>query len=733
MASCCHVNAHDLNQPSVSQAVYREDCTQCFDSVRDEPPNKISKLAIPAETEEDRYDTTTRVVCYSCGQDDIDKSSGKLPTVVEGVMKALTFSKREEIKAWEQEFIPCEHTLGLVQHEPKQIESRGNSQCSMCDLRENLWLCLECGVLGCGRSQFGGIGGNSHALAHSDLTSHGVAVKLGSITADGSADIYCYKCNEERTDPDLASHLSHWGINLMGREKTEKSLMEMQVEHNLKWDFSMTTEDGHELVPVFGPGFTGLANLGNSCYLSSIVQCLFALPEFQQRYYHAIKDSPLSQAPAEDLETQMRKLADGILSGRYSQPRNDFIYSPGSPEVPCQKGLAPAMFKHLVGRGHEEFSTMRQQDAFEFLLHVFKLVSLSKHPEGLQNPVQSFRFAVEQRLQCTSCKKVRYRVDEQDNISIPVPTRRLPHSDSTSTSNQFEPVTLTECLENFTGDEIVDFKCPSCGNGDGFSKRSLFKTLPQELVINARRFELINWVPTKLDIPVEVGDGPFDLSSYLSSGRHEGEELLPDHDDSDGMFIPQPEALEQLLSMGFPKTRSEKALHETGNSDPEAAMNWIFAHMEDPDIDEPLVNRTSGGMGSVKQDPLKIGQLGEMGIDESHAKRALAATDGDVNRALDWVFSHPDELEDVDNGHYEEGCDHASGLDTIPAKYELRSIVCHKGSSVHAGSHYVAFVRKALPGQVGLSWVMFNDEKVVKVDDIQEMKKFAYLYFFSRV
>lgn len=29
--------------------------------------------------------------------------------------------------------------------------------------------------------------------------------------------------------------------------------------------------------------------------------------------------------------------------------------------------------------------------------------------------------------------------------------------------------------------------------------------------------------------------------------------------------------------------------------------------------------------------------------------------------------------------------------------------------------------------------MMFNDEKVVEVEDIQEMKKFAYLYFFSRV
>jgi ubiquitin carboxyl-terminal hydrolase 5/13 len=38
-----------------------------------------------------------------------------------------------------------------------------------------------------------------------------------------------------------------------------------------------------------------------------------------------------------------------------------------------------------------------------------------------------------------------------------------------------------------------------------------------------------------------------------------------------------------------------------------------------------------------------------------------------------------------------------------------------------------------LPGQNELSWVMFNDEKVVKFEDFEAMKKSAYLYFFTRV
>lgn len=92
---------------------------------RDEPPQKISKLAIAAETDEDRYVTKTRVVCYPCCQNDLDASRGRLPAVIDGVMKAMTFSKREEVKAWEQEFIPCEHTINLIQGASRQIESKG--------------------------------------------------------------------------------------------------------------------------------------------------------------------------------------------------------------------------------------------------------------------------------------------------------------------------------------------------------------------------------------------------------------------------------------------------------------------------------------------------------------------------------------------------------------------------------------------------------------------------------
>ena len=44
-------------------------------------------------------------------------------------------------------------------------------------------------------------------------------------------------------------------------------MMDQQIEHNLNFDFSVTDERGNAFEPVFGPGLTGLKNLGNRCVL----------------------------------------------------------------------------------------------------------------------------------------------------------------------------------------------------------------------------------------------------------------------------------------------------------------------------------------------------------------------------------------------------------------------------------------------------------------------------------
>jgi ubiquitin carboxyl-terminal hydrolase 5/13 len=103
--------------------------------------------------------------------------------------------------------------------------------------------------------------------------------------------------------------------------------------------------------------------------------------------------------------------------------------------------------------------------------------------------------------------------------------------------------------------------------------------------------------------------------------------------------------------------------------------------------------------------------------------------DGDVERAVEWLFNHPDDM-----GEHAAPSSEAApatlavpGSTDLPVRYQLKAFISHKGPSVHSG-HYVAHIR------VGDSWVLYNDEKVVKADEesVRELKKLAYLYIFER-
>ena len=66
--------------------------------------------------------------------------------------------------------------------------------------------------------------------------------------------------------------------------QTEKTMIELEIDLNQKvgeWD--VIQESGSQLRPMYGPGYTGMINLGNSCYMNSVMQVMFTIPDFQQR------------------------------------------------------------------------------------------------------------------------------------------------------------------------------------------------------------------------------------------------------------------------------------------------------------------------------------------------------------------------------------------------------------------------------------------------------------------
>lgn len=159
-----------------------------------------------------------------------------------------------------------------------------------------------------------------HGKEHGFAAHHPLVVKQGTIKPDGTASIYCYECDDDVKDDNLADHLAKLGIDIARQQKTEKSITEMNLDLNLSFTLSKVLEDGKVLPPVFGPGNTGMVNLGNTCYMNSAVQVIMSMPEFKNSYLgraEAHLENCDKYAP-DCFMCQICKLAVGLNSGEYS-------------------------------------------------------------------------------------------------------------------------------------------------------------------------------------------------------------------------------------------------------------------------------------------------------------------------------------------------------------------------------------------------------------------------------
>ena len=102
-------------------------------------------------------------------------------------------------------------------------------------------------------------------------------------------------------------------------------------------------------------------------------------------------------------------------------------------------------------------------------------------------------------------------------------------------------------------------------------------------------------------------------------------------------------------------------------------------------------------------DPESLMMLTSMGFTDKQATRALRKCDGNLERACDWVMSHMDDP-DTDEGHDDSmQVDSApsgkpssfffgSSAGQHCSTFKLQSFITHLGASIHAG-HYVCHAR----------------------------------------
>ncbi|MCD7462884.1 ubiquitin-specific protease ubp14 [Datura stramonium] len=673
----------------------------------------------------------------------------KVRLAVDAILLAEGAERKEQLASWTAD-------KKLVSKYAKDLQQLDNGvavppvgwKCAKCDKTDNLWLNLTDGTILCGRKNWDGTGGNDHAVNHYRETGYPLAVKLGTVTADlEGADVFSYPEDESVVDPLLAQHLAHFGIDFSSLQKTEMTTAERELDQNFNFDWNRIQETGEDVEPLFGPGYTGLINLGNSCYLAATMQVMFSTRSFCSRYY---SDQRLKEAfraapadPTVDLNMQLTKLAHGLLSGKYSAPVLEKDDTANAASSQKQEGIRPRMFKSVIAASHPEFSTMRQQDALEFFLHFIDQVERINSGTPDFDPSRSFKFGIEERLQCSS-GKVTYNRRNDYILSLNIPlekavnkkeladfqnlkAERAAGGKELSADEIVRPrVSLKDCLDCFSApEEVHDFYSTALMHKTTAIKTAGLTSFPDYLVLHMRKFVMEEgWVPKKLDVYIDVPE-TLDISSMRSNGIQPGEELLPDSAAGDGeqsMKVLADEGIvAQLVSMGFNLLHCQKAAINTSNSGVEAAMDWLLTHMNDPDIDAPI----SKNLQNPDIDQSKVGMLVSFGFEEKLARKALTASGGDVEKATEWIFSNPDAgtASDMD-------VTTSSGAAVDPlmpdggGRYRLLGFVSHIGTSTQCG-HYVAHIHK------DSRWVIFNDEKVgVSKNPPLDM---GYLYFFERL
>jgi ubiquitin carboxyl-terminal hydrolase 5/13 len=452
--------------------------------------------------------------------------------VIDRLKQAPSASSADLLASWELKVVECPHVKGLVQ-EPGILKIGATVKCTECQLDKGLWLCLHCGHIGCGRRYADGSGGNNHGVDHFKATQHPVVVKLGTISPDGRADIFCYLCDESVSDSRIAEHLAPCGIDVSTSVKTESTTSEMEVDVNKNWDFNAVTQDGREFDSLVGPFSVGLYNLGNTCYANAVLHILAAIPEVVAEFTAA----EYSRARWTDPRRQFFRLFDAMRGGE-------------------RPAVSPRLWRSVVCHGRADFLNGQQQDAVEFFQYLFNYIKVHNPHTALLRA----EFDAVQVVRCTACGDTTTIPQRDQPVAILVPPAR---------ANVDEEVTiaLDELIHLSLFHDLDDRRCAKCNATHGTSTLQL-KNFPDYLFVAVHLDVPVGAMVRKMNLNIGLDPQNLDLSRHQCTVAESVDEAK----------------VAQLLDFGFTRAQAVRALQNVATV--EQAIDWIT---ENPMQQSPAV------------------------------------------------------------------------------------------------------------------------------------------------
>lgn len=682
--------------------------------------DNVTKLAIGVEggvgvdLEEITYNYLIK--CVPCHKS-IDVP-GEYANLVKSIEEHKTAYDSVQLQTWELEVKPCDHSRQLLKNQQVESFKVDISRCSDCEMSVNLWLCLLCGNLGCGRKNFDGTGGNGHGVAHYNVKKHPLAVKTGTISGSDQPSVYCYICDDDVSVPDMETALRKFGIDQKRMKKTEKTINEMSLEYNMNLKLSKSFEENQNLIPLeAGTHPKGIHNIGNSCYINSVLQSLGSTEELSKVFgfqnedvkKHVLSHTANNAVHSHCLQCQLAKLA---------------TYMP----IHTVEEIKPYMFRNLVGKNHVEFQTRNQQDAAEYLTHLFKRIE----PVEAEFDVaytKLFEFHAINELTCLTCQTVLPRKSKGTILDVRIPPLALP----TIIAAPEDKEVGIELKNVFVhGIQLLpeSVRCPNCKVASLCSNRLFLDTYPKYLVLKLQNFVIDNFQAKKLNVRYN-----FDIQSVSLKGLSWSSELstIEPHRIGDLGSGPQvnEEALGQLMVMGFSRAKCIKALTETNNS-VENAINLLFSMDADSDMEIETETEPTNAQAQTTFDQI-WDMVSDWGLDKDYVGKVTSHYQNkDAEFVINYLMEHsqddgliPTPIPKSTNNSKDQ---QIHKIEEGSATYQPIAAVVHLGKSVNVG-HYVSYCRRNINGED--TWVYYNDESAFKSEK-PELGK-GYLLFLKKI